>query len=54
MLAGGKFCGSEVKASWGSFPSDRLRVVDGVFSGEILGGLLDTDAVPLAGGTTPS
>jgi hypothetical protein len=54
MLAGGKFGGSEVKASWGSFPSDRLRVVDGVFSGEILVGLLDIDAVPLAGGTTPS
>jgi hypothetical protein len=41
MLAGGKFGGGEVEASWGSFPSDRLRVVDGVFSGEILVGLLE-------------
>jgi hypothetical protein len=54
MLAGGKFGGGEVEASWGSFPSDRLRVVDGVFSGEIFVGLLDIDAVPLAGATTPS
>jgi hypothetical protein len=54
MLAGGKFGGGEVEASWGSFPLDRLWVVDGFFSREILVSLLDTDAVPLAGGTAPS
>jgi hypothetical protein len=50
MLAGGKFGGGEVSTSRGPYASDHLRVVDGFFLGEILVGMIDTDAVPPSGG----
>jgi hypothetical protein len=40
-----EFGGVEASTSWGSYVMDRPRVVDRVFLGEILVGLLDTDAV---------
>jgi hypothetical protein len=49
-----EFGGVEASTSWDSYATDRLRVVDRVFSGEILVGLPDTDAVPPSGGTIPS
>jgi hypothetical protein len=48
------FGGFEASTSWGSYATDRPRVVDRVFSGEILVGLPDTDEVPPSGGTIPS
>jgi hypothetical protein len=46
--------GVEASTSWGSYATDRSMVVDRVFSGEILIGLTNTDAVPPLGGTIPS
>jgi hypothetical protein len=54
MLVGGEFGGVEASTSRGSFASDRPGVMDGVFSGEILVGPTDIDAVPPSGGTIPS
>jgi hypothetical protein len=49
-----EFGGVEALTSWGSYATDRPRVVDRVFSREILVGLPDTYVVPLSGGTIPS
>jgi hypothetical protein len=53
MFVDVEFGGVEASASWGSYATDRPRVVDRVFLGEILVGLLD-NAVPPSGGTIPS
>jgi hypothetical protein len=52
-LVGGVCGGVEASSSRGSYAADRPGVVDWVFSGEILVGLLDTDVVPPAGGSFP-
>ena len=54
VLAGGVSGGVEASSSQGSCATDRPRAVDRVFSGEILVGSPDTDAVPPLSGISPS
>ena len=54
MLVGGESGGVEASTSQGCCAMDRARAVDSVFSGEILVGSSDTDAVPSLGGIIPS
>jgi hypothetical protein len=44
MFVDVEFGGVEASTSWGSYATDRPRVVDRFFWGEILVGLPDTDA----------
>ena len=46
--------GVEASSSQGSYGTDRPRAVERVFSGEILVGSFDTDAVPSLGGIITS
>jgi hypothetical protein len=54
MFVDVEFGGVEASTSWDSYATDRPRVVDRVFLGEILVGLPDTEAVMPSGGTIPS